>query len=160
MEKKLMLIINPAAGRSGYKLNLGEALHLLDNGGYRTSLFFTSGKGDATALVIEHASNFETVACIGGDGTLSEVVSGLMRIENPPRLGYIPMGTANDVATTLALPKNDTVAAAERILYGIAHPYDIGGFGEDRFFTYIAAFGAFTSASYETPQSQKMNYSQ
>lgn len=155
MDKKLMLIINPAAGKGGYKLNFGEALHVLDKGGYRTTLFFTAGRGDATLFAAQHGAEYDTVACIGGDGTLSEVIAGLMQLKNPPPLGYIPMGTANDVATTLELPKNDTVGAAERIVYGVPHPYDIGGFGGDQYFAYIAAFGAFTEASYATPQNQK-----
>ena len=155
MEKKLMLIINPSAGKGAYKVNLGEALQVLDMGGYRTSLFFTSGQGDATEYAASYAMDYDTVACIGGDGTLSEVISGLMELDSPPPLGYIPMGTANDVATTLALPKNNTVAAARRIVHGTAHPFDVGGFGEREYFAYIAAFGAFTEVSYATPQSQK-----
>ena len=155
MEKKLMLIINPAAGKGSYEVNLGEALHVLDMGGYRTSLFFTAGRGDATEFARAYAKDFDTVACIGGDGTLSEVISGLMALPSPPPLGYIPMGTANDVATTLNLPKNDTIAAARRIVHGAAHPFDVGGFGDNSYFAYIAAFGAFTEVSYATPQNQK-----
>ena len=155
MEKKLMLIVNPAAGRGGYKVNFAEALHTLDLGGYRTTLFFTSGRGDATEFAARHAANFDTVACIGGDGTLSEVLAGLMQLDSPPPVGYMPMGTANDVATTLGLPKNDTVGAARRIVHGTAHPFDVGGFGDDKYFAYIAAFGAFTEVSYATPQEAK-----
>ena len=155
MEKKLMLIVNPAAGRGGYKVNFAEALHTLDLGGYRTTLFFTSGRGEATEFAARHAANFDTVACIGGDGTLSEVLAGLMQLDSPPPVGYMPMGTANDVATTLGLPKNDTLAAARRLLSGTPHPFDVGGFGDDQYFAYIAAFGAFTEVSYATPQDQK-----
>ena len=153
--KKLMLIVNPAAGKGSYKVNFGEALNVLDKGGYRTTLYFTSAPGEATDFAKNHAKGYDTVACIGGDGTLSEVMAGLMQIDSPPPLGYIPMGTSNDVATTLNLPKNDTVGAAKRILDGEVHPYDVGGFGEGQYFAYIAAFGAFTEASYATPQSQK-----
>ena len=155
MKKKLMLIINPAAGRGAYKLNLPDALQLLDQGGYRTTLFFTAGRGDATVLAAEHGAGYDTVACIGGDGTLSEVLAGLMRLDNPPPVGYFPMGTTNDVATTLDLPKNDTIGAARRILSGTPHPFDVGGFGDDSYFAYIAAFGAITEVSYATPQTQK-----
>ena len=155
MEKKLMLIINPSAGKGAYKVNLGDALHVLDMGGYRTSLFFTSGPWEATEFAASYAMDYDTVACIGGDGTLSEVISGLMELSSPPPLGYIPMGTANDVATTLGLPKNNTIAAARRIVHGSPHPFDVGGFGDREYFAYIAAFGAFTEVSYATPQSQK-----
>ncbi len=152
--KKLMLVINPAAGRGGFKFNLPEALQVLDRGGYRTTLFFTSERGQATEFVRENGSGFDVAACIGGDGTLSEVISGLMKLEHPPKLGYFPMGTANDVATTLGLPKNDSLAAAQRLVSGTPHPFDVGGFG-DHYFAYIAAFGAFTEVSYSTPQDQK-----
>ena len=156
-KKKLMLIINPAAGRSGYKYNLPDALQQLDSGGYRTTLFFTEGRGDATAFARQNAEDYDAAFCIGGDGTLSEMLSGLMQLdpEKRPDVGYIPMGTANDVATTLDLPKNDSLAAVKKLLSGTPHLYDVGGFGEKDYFTYIAAFGAFTEVSYATPQSQK-----
>ena len=152
--KKLMLVINPAAGRGGYKNNLPDALHTLEKGGYRTTLFFTAARGEATELVREEGSEYDVAACIGGDGTLSEVIAGLMSLEKRPKLGYFPMGTANDVATTLGLPKNDSLAAAQRLVSGTPHPFDVGGFGEE-YFAYIAAFGAFTEVSYSTPQDQK-----
>ena len=155
MKKKLMLIINPAAGRGAYKFNLPEALQLLDQGGFQTTLFFTAGRGDATRIAAEQGADYDTVACVGGDGTLSEVLAGLMRLDNPPPIGYFPMGTTNDVATTLDLPKNDTIGAARRILAGTPHPFDVGGFGESEYFAYIAAFGMFTEVSYATPQTQK-----
>lgn len=105
MKKRMMLIINPMAGRSGYKNGFGEVMNILDSGGYLTTVYFTQGRGDATLFAAQHAAEYDTVACIGGDGTLSEVVSGLMQVPNPPPLGYIPMGTTNDVASTLGLPK-------------------------------------------------------
>ena len=150
-----MLIINPVAGRGGFKYFFSEAMQVLARGGMQPNLFFTSGRGDATELAKNYAADYNLVACIGGDGTLSEVLAGLMKIPNPPPVGYFPMGTANDVATTLGLPKNDTVGAAKRILSGIPHPFDVGGFGEHDYFAYIAAFGAFTEVSYATPQDQK-----
>lgn len=153
--KKLMLIINPQAGRGGYKYNLAEALSALDHGGCRTTLYFTEKRGDAVRFAAERGGDYDAVVCVGGDGTLSEVMAGLMKRSGPPPLGYIPMGTANDVATTLGLPKNDTVGAVKRFLEGEEHPFDVGGFGDDEYFAYIAAFGAFTEVSYATPQNQK-----
>ena len=153
--KKLMLIVNPSAGRGGYRYYFGEAMKTLADGGFRTELFFTGGPEDATEFARDYAAEFDAVACIGGDGTLSEVIGGLMKIPNPPPIGYIPMGTTNDVASTIGLPKNDTIGAARRIVEGTPHPFDVGGFGKDRYFAYIAAFGAFTEVSYATPQDQK-----
>ena len=153
--KKLMLIVNPSAGRGGYRYYFGEAMKVLSDGGFRTELFFTAGPKEATELAGTYAADFDAVACIGGDGTLSEVLAGLMKVQNPPPLGYIPMGTTNDVANTIGLPKNDTIGAARRIVEGEPHPFDVGGFGKDEYFAYIAAFGAFTEVSYATPQDQK-----
>ena len=153
--KRLMLIINPVAGRGAYTYNFPEAMNVLCNGGYSVTLFYTRGRGDATEYARSYSKDFDVVACVGGDGTLSEVLTGLMMTDNPPPVGYIPMGTANDVATTLGLPKNDTIGAAKTILNGEAHPFDVGAFGDEGFFAYIAAFGAFTNVSYATPQNQK-----
>ena len=157
-EKKLMLIINPAAGSSGYKYNFPEALLYLSTSGYIPSVYFTAARGDATRFAAEHAPEYDVIACMGGDGTLSEMISGLMQINDPekrPPVGYFPMGTSNDVATTLGLPKNDPFAAAKKLVAGRPHRYDVGGFGDEGYFTYIAAFGAFTEVSYATPQIQK-----
>ena len=153
--KRMMLIVNPNAGRSGYRYYFGDAMKVLADGGYQISLFFTTRPGEATEFAAYYAKDYDMVACIGGDGTLSEVISGLMKVQGPPPIGYFPMGTTNDIASSLGLPKNDTVAAARRILSGEPHPFDVGGFGEDAYFAYVAAFGAFTEVSYATPQDQK-----
>ena len=155
MDKTLMLIVNPAAGRGAYKTGFADAMHALSAAGYRVDLYFTAGRGDATAFAREHAANYDALACVGGDGTLSEVLSGLIGLDDPPPLGYFPMGTANDVATTLGLPKNNILEAVRRMTAGTPHPYDVGAFGERDHFAYIAAFGAFTEVSYATPQDQK-----
>ena len=153
-KKKLLLIINPKAGKSGYRNGFADVMLTLSDGGYDTTVRFTEGRGDATRFAALHAKEFDTIACIGGDGTLSEVVAGLMQIQNPPPLGYIPLGSTNDVANTLGLPKN-AVEAAEHIVSGTPMPFDVGGFQNDAYFTYVAAFGAFTEVSYATPQNEK-----
>ena len=154
MQKRLMLIINPAAGRGGYKTGLADILDAFYNGGYLPTVYFTSGPGAATRLVKSEAPDFDNLVCMGGDGTLSEVISGCMTLRDPPLLGYIPMGTANDVASTLNLSRNP-LEAAKRIISGTPLPLDVGSFGETEYFTYIAAFGAFTEVSYKTPQETK-----
>ncbi len=155
MRKKLMLIVNPVAGRGAYKDKFADALIELNKGGYETTVFFTEGPGDGKRLACERGKDFDAVACLGGDGSLSDVLSGLIALQDPPCVGYFPMGTTNDVATTLGLPKNDPIAAAKMLVAGTPHPFDVGGFRDDEYFAYIAAFGAFTEVSYATPQDQK-----
>ena len=154
--KSLLLIINPVAGRGTYKNGLGEALHTLHSAGYAPTVRFTTRAGEAVDLAAQSAG-YDLLCCMGGDGTLSDVVEGLMRLDEAarPPVGYFPLGTANDVASTLGLPKGDSPACAKRIAGGEARAWDVGDMGGGRYFTYIAAFGAFTDVSYETPQQNK-----
>ncbi len=152
--KKLMLLINPNAGRGGYRFGMGDVLLAFHTHGWQTTVYFTDRSGDATRLAREEAGNYDRLVCIGGDGTLSETVAGLLECPEAPSLGYIPMGTTNDVAHTLHLSSTPATAAITAAA-GRPRPLDIGRFGPDAYFTYVAAFGAFTEVSYETPQTQK-----
>ncbi len=154
MKKPILLIVNPAAGKGAYKKKFADVMKVFSDAGYSPMLYFTSAAGDATMLAATYGSEYELLVCIGGDGTLSEVVAGLMRIDKRPTVGYIPLGTANDVARSLGLPKKNPVAAARRIVHGIAMPFDVGS-RSGGYFNYVAAFGAFTEVSYGTPQKFK-----
>lgn len=149
----MMLLVNPNAGKGGYKNALAEILEVFCKNDYLPTVYFTRAAGEAPALVKEHVGNYDMIVCLGGDGTLSEVVNGMMAAEIRRPIGYIPLGTANDVAKTLGL-SNRPVQAARDIIAGKLFPFDVGQFGSD-FFTYVAAFGAFTEVSYGTPQEAK-----
>jgi len=153
--KRMLLIVNPNAGRGAYADGFTEALTYICENGYDVNIRFTKGPKDATQIAKNLSPMYDVVVCLGGDGTLSEVAAGMVEAEKIPPIGYIPMGTANDVATTLALPKNNPLEAAKVIINGTPHPYDLGGFGNEGYFAYIAAFGAFTETSYATPQATK-----
>ena len=155
--KKLLVIVNPVAGRGMYRQGLGEALHILYSAGYAPTVAFTTRAGEAVDLASGMGADFDALCCLGGDGTLSDVITGLMRLPDAarPPLGYFPLGTANDVATTLRLPKNDPAAAARRMVESSPRAWDVGDMGGGRYFTYVAAFGAFTDVSYETSQQSK-----
>ena len=122
--------------------------------GYGTDVHVTAHRGHATELAMEYAPA-GVVTCAGGDGTLNEVITGLMRLskEERPLLGYIPCGSTNDFAATLGLP-GDMAKAAQRIMEMNPITLDVGRY-QDRFFSYVASFGAFTEASYSTPQDMK-----
>lgn len=154
MKTPLMMIINPAAGKGGFKRDLPEALKLLSDSGYAVTVFFTESRGHATELAAEYGGAYPRLLVLGGDGTLAEAIAGLMTLAERPEVGYIPIGTANDVARTIGLPKNDILAGAQRFVSGTAHPFDEGRH-DGGWFNYVAAFGAFTEVSYGTPQEIK-----
>ena len=147
-----MLIINPQSGRGLSKLAIGSIVSQLCSSGYVVTVYFT-GRFMADELAFKYASGYELVVCVGGDGTISAVVSGILRSGVPVPIGYIPAGTANDIATTLGLSKVPA-EAVRTIIEGKPRELDIGLFLE-RYFTYIAAFGAFTGIAYSTPQTAK-----
>jgi len=162
-----MLIINPHSGRGLSKTALGTIVSKLCDADYSVTVYFSHEK-TPEELVCEHAGNHDLIVCVGGDGTLSGVISGLLCENVKIPVGYIPAGTANDVANTLALSKDPSIAA-KKILEGKPEAIDIGNFlggnslskkgsgskNPGKYFTYIAAFGAFTEVSYSTPQSAK-----
>ena len=150
--RNTMLIVNPHSGRGLSRTALGTIVSKLCDSGCSVTIYYVSDR-DPQALAYEYAKYHDMAVCVGGDGTLSSTVSGLLRSGVSIPVGYIPTGTANDVATTLALSK-DLSSAVRTILYGKPRPLDIGLF-DDRYFTYIAAFGAFTGVAYSTPQGAK-----
>jgi len=151
--QKLLLIANPAAGMRKVERMLPKLVNFFEENGFEVKCHETESRGDGTEAVVRYGSDFDLVVCAGGDGTLNETITGLMRLEKRPYLGYIPAGSTNDFATSLGLP-SDIMKAAKNIVEGSPRELDVGMINE-RFFSYVASFGAFTDASYSTPQSLK-----
>lgn len=153
MGKRILFIFNPISGRAQLKNKLMEIINLFVENGCTVTVHPTQGVLDAKRIAIEEAGDYDLLVCSGGDGTVNEVVDGLMEAEKKPVLGYIPSGTVNDFASSMHIPKN-MMKAAETILHGEVFPFDVGGFNEE-YFSYIAAFGLFTNVAYQTPQQSK-----
>ena len=151
--KKLMIIMNPCSGKKKANGKLAEIINTFNRGGYDVTCYMTQGQGDATETVRERAGEFDVLVCIGGDGTFNEVISGLLTSGAGTPVGYIPAGSTNDFASSLKISKN-MPEAAEDIVKGTPRTLDIGRFN-NRYFSYIASFGAFTKTSYATPQNLK-----
>lgn len=149
----LLLILNPTAGQKKAVRNLADIVSIFNRADYDTHVFVTAERGDATEAVKRFGPSMDVVVCCGGDGTLNETVTGVIDGELDLPIGYIPAGSTNDFATSLHLSA-DVLEAARRIANGTPAAYDIGAWNE-RYFTYIASFGAFTRASYNTPQNIK-----
>ena len=153
MKKSILLIANFTAGRNRCANQIHEVIREFAAHGYGTDIRLTDHRGHATELAMEYAPEREIIACAGGDGTLNEVITGVMASGAHPMLGYIPCGSTNDFASTLHLPQELSKSAA-RIMAMNPVTLDIGRF-QDRYFSYVASFGAFTETSYSTPQDMK-----
>ncbi len=151
--KKLLFIINPHSGKALIKNKLLQIIDVMVKGGYEVTVYPTQAKDDARSVTAEQAENYDMVVCSGGDGTLDEVVSGIMRSVKKVPLGYIPAGSTNDFANSLKIPK-DMIKAAYVAVEGKSFSCDVGRFNE-KYFIYVAAFGIFTEVSYRTRQEWK-----
>ena len=153
MEKKLFFVFNPKAGKGKIKTALMDIVDIFNKGGYEVIIRATQYPKDAYEMTMKYADKVDLVVCSGGDGTLDEVVAGLVETGSKVPVGYIPAGSTNDFAGSLFIPKN-MVAAAEMIMEENVYRCDIGKFNKQTF-TYIAAFGLFTDVAYETDQDLK-----
>ena len=153
MEQRVLLMVNPMAGRQKIRNELLYVVDTLTKAGYETIIYTTQGKDATRDLLAEKDSQFDRVICCGGDGTFNEILSATMHWNKRPILGYIPAGTTNDFAAGLKLP-SDIREAAVNIVRGTPHTVDAGLFNTS-YFSYVASFGAFTETSYSTPQNFK-----
>lgn len=151
--QKLLFILNPWSGlRKANKL-LPEIIDIFNRADFTVITHITACVGDAEAAAMRYAPEVDRIVCCGGDGTFNETASGILKSGLDVPLGYIPAGSTNDVASSLGL-SNNILQAARDIVEGAPQPVDMGAFG-NRYFSYIASFGAFTRTSYTTPQSLK-----
>ena len=151
--KKLLFIYNPRAGKAQIRSNLLDIIDIFVKAGFEVTAKPTQSSGDAMKSVVERGSDYDLLVCSGGDGTLDEVVTGMMKCEKRLPIGYVPAGSTNDFARSLGISSN-MIEAAKNIVAGHFFQCDIGAFNDDTF-VYIAAFGLFTEVSYETRQDMK-----
>ncbi len=152
--QKVLLIVNPVAGTTKGKNALFTLVNDLCRAGYIPSVHITGARGDAKRMAQELAPSHDLVVCCGGDGTLNEVIDGLLACEVAVPVGYIPTGSTNDFANSMHL-KSQPTAALRDIINGHEDAMDVGLFNNTRHFSYIASFGIFTAASYSAPQVNK-----
>ena len=155
-KKKVLLIVNPCAGRTKSRAATFDIVDKFSKNDYEFSVHTTTCQGDATNIVKNNGEGKDLVVCCGGDGTLNETINGVMDMLRRIPVGYIPTGSTNDLAATLKIPR-DIGAATDIIMSGNTNSYDIGLFN-NRYFSYVASFGAFTRASYATSQKMKNRF--
>ena len=150
-----LLIINPVAGKLRARSLLMDIIEAYSSADLNLNVRLSQYRGHARAIArAARASEYERVVCVGGDGTLNEVITGLLESGESIPLGYIPLGSTNDFAASIGLNR-DVAAAARATIEGMPCLLDVGSFDKDRKFAYIASFGMLTAASYTAPQSTK-----
>ncbi|TCZ78459.1 diacylglycerol kinase [Paenibacillus albiflavus] len=154
MVKRARLIYNPTSGREEMRRRLSDILQRLESHGLETSTHATTGEGDATLAAADAVDRgFDIIIAAGGDGTLNEVINGMAGKEHRPSLGILPLGTTNDFARALAIPRN-WEAACDLIIAGHTKSIDIGKVGS-KYFVNIVGGGSFTELTYEVPSKLK-----
>lgn len=153
MSKQVLLIVNPKAGKGKVQKKIPEIRKDLIKTGYKVDIVNTQKKFSAKDIVKEYDKQLDIVICCGGDGTVNDLVNAIMELEDRPQMSFIPLGTVNDFARTIGLSK------IRFLLPEILKKYskkkvDIGNFNK-KYFSYVAAFGAFTPVSYVTNQKLK-----
>ena len=151
-----LLIYNPVSGKKEARIEkLGRIVSGLSEDGAEVTVYQTRGKGDAENYLLKHTDlMYDRIICCGGDGTLHEVINGVVRGNIKTPIGYIPMGSTNDYAKNLGITKNTAMRCLKE---GTPGAVDIGCVNGE-YFNYVAAFGAFTNVSFVTPQEWKNNF--
>ena len=153
MYRKMLLTANIHAGKGTVGNRLPGVIDYYVSQGWDVTVHTTQGRSELVDYLTEYACGYEMLVSSGGDGTLNETINGLMACSAPPILSYLPAGTVNDFASSLKIPK-DMAEAARLLENGVPRRVDLGLFGE-QYFSYVAAFGAFTDVAYQTPQAAK-----
>jgi len=130
MSQKPILIYNPAAGKGSAGKRLPEVQAMLEAHGFAYDLVFTESPGHAEKLSKQAAEdNRELVVAAGGDGTVNEVINGLMLANTngnaKPALGVLPIGRGNDFAFGAGIPQ-DLDHACDTLVQGKRQRIDIG----------------------------------
>ena len=151
--KRVLFIVNPRSGKGTIKYHILDILDIFSKKDMDLTVHITQARLDACNIAMEEGGRYDLVVLSGGDGTLDEVVSGLMQGGHDTPIGYIPAGSTNDFASSLKLPSR-MGDAAQIAATGTPRRFDVGAFN-DRYFIYIAAFGLFTDVAYQTSQEAK-----
>lgn len=152
--KKLLLIINPTAGKKRGIDYLPEIVKRFEDVGYDVETRYTEIDKNAMVVTLNYGEGKDVIVCCGGDGTLKETICGVMTLESNAKIGYIPMGTTNDFAHSLHIPTNP-LEAVDTIINGKEMKVDIGDFNGDEQFIYVSCFGNFCDVSYKAKQKLK-----
>ena len=154
--KRLMLIANPVSGKRAVSTSLADVCKVFLNNGWAPSVFVTGKRGDATDFVKKYGAQYDRIVSMGGDGTMNEVVTGILDSELTVPFAFIPSGTTNDFASTHHIP-TDILEAAKLAATGKERYLDACRFNE-RYFMFHGACGFFANVVNSTVQEMKNTF--
>lgn len=152
--KKALIIYNPVSGWLPSKSILYDLIQNLSVDGFISVVYMTQKDVLIEEKILDLTKGIDKIICCGGDGTLHAVLNALIKHNIRIPLGYIPIGTTNDFASAHSIPHNLN-EAYKLIQKENIQELDVGKFGEDNYFTYIACFGIFTKLTYGASQPLK-----
>ena len=157
MSIKVLTIINPTSGKGNIANYANEIKHNLEKQDMEVNMQLTKEGYNAKKIILDNIEGQDLILICGGDGTFNEAVSAIMESGIQISIAYIPLGTTNDLARSLNMPIKD-ISITKKLLESKARVLDIGKFNENRYFTYIAAFGIMTDVAYKTSQKAKNKF--
>lgn len=153
MKKEILLVVNPCAGKGKINKYISDICDNLEKQGYELEVEYTSKENNGYSIIVNYIRYIDAVIVCGGDGTLNEVINGVIDSHKKINISFIPVGTTNDFAKTVKMPRNKLVLSKKLSKFK-KQEVDIGKFN-DKYFYYVAAFGAFSEISYVTNQKEK-----
>lgn len=153
MKKNILIIVNPNAGKGRVQKRIHKIASNFSKQDYLVDIMYTKRNYSAKDIIKDYKGNLELVICCGGDGTLNDLVNAVMELNEKPQISFIPLGTMNDFANTLHLYRYKFFVPNNMKKVNEIKA-DVGKFN-DKYFNYVAAFGAFTMVPYVTKQSLK-----
>lgn len=153
---KTLMIVNLESGKGNFEKKLSFIVMELKYNNFDVTIKYTQKDFGADKIIEKYIYDFDLAIICGGDGTLNQAVTALTKLKRKISIAYIPTGTTNDFAKTLGLPKNG-VMIARNLINSKALQTDTGKFN-NKYFNYVAAFGAFTEVAYETKRSEKRKF--
>lgn len=151
-----LFIYNPQSGKKSIETKLDYIRTMLLQKFQSVDIYKSLSKEDLINSSRSACGKYDSLIFAGGDGTFNDVLNAVAIMENKPILGYIPTGTANDIAKTYGISKN-IKKALKIILEGHVEKRDVGKIN-DKYFMYVLAKGSFTNVSFETPRKSKKKY--
>lgn len=153
---KFLILYNPMSGRANFKRRIPKVLNLFENTQHTVDFYESKAPGDLMKTAEKLASTYDVFLAAGGDGTVNEVVNGMMKVKEKPVIGVLPSGTANDIAAILGINKSlkrsfDIFFTEQPVLMDVNQL-------NDQYFIYTAASGMLSKISYNVPRRRIRKY--